>query len=1372
MGNTRITLLGTLVAVCAGTSAVQAEDWPTYMHDNQRTGVTTESLEPPLELAWFFRSPFPPAKGWAMPVNGYGARKNKPNVSYDDAFRAIAVDDTCYFCSSSGNRVYAINADSGTVKWTFFTDAAPRLAPAYWRGKLYIGADDGIFRCLDARDGTLLWQVQAAPRDDLVLGQGRFSSVWPIRAGGIVEDGIVYFTAGLFPYQHLYFFAVDAVEGKIRWCRQIDDGGRLGHVPQGHILAADDSLFTTSRAAPARWSKSDGSRIEFNTPFPDVPDAHEYRFYNGGSYAQIWQGRNIVYGRACVLAYDPDGELKDKWGRTRKGELIFNWFNARQALFDGSIAYLATDYHVLAVKQDLLQDIAKNQCRQFEETYKRLRVPSYLDLLDRRDRLVQERGEDDPHVRSLEQGPLQWGRENWLKWPDASAAIFDKFRQQCEWMTPLKATEAFVLAGDVIYAGGEDEVAALHARTGRRLWNAKIGSRVRGFAVANGRLYVSSIDGAVRCFVPAADRTETVQNVTVEVFHTGARADRVWHGLLVGRDSAGVEASTACEQVPHSVEQAYEDRQRRLAQMAKRLVGEADSQRGYCLIVGGDNAALAAEIARTSDYSVELIPANGTDVQAMRQELAAAGLYGGRACVRRATLARLPYPPYVFNLLIDQGSFVTGEPSVPVAEMFRVSKPCGGVCLLLKQDIEPDESSFAADLQKLRAQNGNMERIGRLLKITRGRIPLSRDWTHNYANAANTYCSEDPHVKGPFGVSWYGEPGPRKRIERHATPPVPLVVGSTLFTIGYDLVMAYDVYNGVQYWEREIQGATRQNLPIHTSNMAADDRSLFLVLDNGECWRLDARTGETLSVYSVPKADGAESAKWAWIALDGNLLYGSRAEYDDRSRRTSKQTSGTVFALDKDTGATAWTYQGQGIDHDGIAIGDGRVFLVDRGLTDAERRQAQVNAVKDPSVADRTMADQRGKPIVPDLRKLVALDAASGRMLWQAPLDATDITLDDTVVQGRGGVACMHKDGVVLVHGTGSLGHPHKEFLRGEFARRALYAFDSATGELLWGGRKGYRKRPVVVADHIYAEPFAWHLRTGKPKTIPNPLSGKYQLLDFHRGYIGCSHILASASTLFGAKGGVGYLNLDDRCGFTPFGGVALACGLCAVPAAGVFAAPEGRSGCTCDVPIHTSMTLYPKPTAEAWSVGFAGGRADVVSLPVKTVSVNLGAPGFREDGDGNLWIPYPARIESGIIGDWLPAYQHDQQMCYRLNELSATIAGAQTPWVFTTGYSHDKPLKFRLVGDGQTPGTYTVRLLFAEPEDLEMGQRVFSVKLMGETVLENLDVLEAAGGPRRALVKEFREIEVKDELEIRLLPSRKSAMNKPILCGFQAFRE
>jgi len=1233
MRNSRIVLLRTLAAAWAGVLMAQAEEWPTYMHDNHRTGVTTETLRPPLEVAWVFQSPFPPAEGWALPVNGYGARKNKPNVSYDDAFRVIAVGDSCYFCSSSENRIYAIDAANGTVKWTFFTDAAPRLAPAYWRGRLYVGADDGVFHCLDARDGTLLWQVQAAPREDLVLGQGRFSSVWPIRAGGIVEDGIVYFTAGLFPYQHLYFYAVDADDGQVRWCRQIDDGGRLDHVPQGYMLATEDSLFTTSRAAPARWGKSDGSRIDFNTPFPEVPKAHEYRFYNGGSYAQIWKGQNIVYGRACLLAYDPDGELKDKWGRTRKGQLLFNWFNARQALFDDSIAYVATDYYVLAVKQDLLEDLAKSECRQFEETYKRLRVPSYLDLLDRYDRLVQERGKDDPRVRSLEQGPMRWGRESWLKWPDASAAIFDQFRRTCKWMTPLKVTEALILAGDVIYAGGEDQVVALDAHTGDRLWSAKVGSRVRGLAVANRRLYVSSIDGTVRCFVPTADRTGPVKEVSAGGSKTTTCVDRAWHGLLVGRDSPEVEAFTACEQaVPHDSEttltsgenrRTNRERQSQFAKLAKSLVDEADSQKGYCLIVAGDNVALAAEIARTSDYHVELVVAAGANVQTMRQDLAAIELYGGRVCVRRASQDGLPYPPYVFNLVIDQGSFGSGKPSVPISEMFRVTKPCGGVCVLGNPGDSPD---LVADLRTLRAQNGVSERTSGLLKITRGRIPQATDWTHNYANAANTYCSEDPHVKGPFGVLWYGEPGPQQRIERHATPPMPLVVGSTLFTIGYDLIMAYDVYNGVRYWERKIQGASRQHLPISTSNLAADDHSLFLVLDSGECWRLDAKTGKTTSVYNVPRADRSESAAWAWIALDGNLLYGSRAEHDDRTRRASEQTSDTVFALDAGTGATAWTYTGKGIDHDGIAIGAGQVFLVDRDLTDAEREQARTNVVKDSSVADREAIDKRGRPIAPDLRKLVVLDAASGQALWQRPLDVTDITLDDVVVQGRGGVACIYKDGVVIVHGTGSLGHPHKEFLRGEFARRALYAFDSATGKLLWGGRKGYRKRPIIVGDYIYAEPFAWQLKTGELKTIPNPLSGKQQPLDFHRGYIGCSHLLASASTLFGAKGGVGYSNLHDQCGFTPFGGVALACGLCAVPAAGVFAAPEGRSGCTCDVPIHTSMTLYPKPTAEAWSVGFAGGLADVFSLPVKTVSVNLGAPGFREDADGNLWIPYPAQ--------------------------------------------------------------------------------------------------------------------------------------------------
>jgi outer membrane protein assembly factor BamB len=142
-------------------TTARSEDWPTVLHDNQRTGVSGQTLRPPLHLLWTYASPGPPAPGWSQPVNGYGARKHRPDVAYDDAFRVIAVGDACYFCSSAENRIYALDAATGRIRWTRFTDAAPRLAPAYWQGRLYVGADDGIFRCLDAASGAVCWQIKA-----------------------------------------------------------------------------------------------------------------------------------------------------------------------------------------------------------------------------------------------------------------------------------------------------------------------------------------------------------------------------------------------------------------------------------------------------------------------------------------------------------------------------------------------------------------------------------------------------------------------------------------------------------------------------------------------------------------------------------------------------------------------------------------------------------------------------------------------------------------------------------------------------------------------------------------------------------------------------------------------------------------------------------------------------------------------------------------------------------------------------------------------------------------------------------------------------------------------------------------------------------
>ena len=201
-------------------------------------------------------------------------------------------------------------------------------------------------------------------------------------------------------------------------------------------------------------------------------------------------------------------------------------------------------------------------------------------------------------------------------------------------------------------------------------------------------------------------------------------------------------------------------------------------------------------------------------------------------------------------------------------------------------------------------------------------------------------------------------------------------------------------------------------------------------------------------------------------------------------------------------------------------------------------------------------------------------------------------------------------------------------------------------------------------------------------------------------------------------------------------------------------------------------MALYPKDDGEDWGIGFAGGLAETASLPVQHVCVNLGAPGYREDAAGHLWIPYPARIDAGPLGAWLPTYQHDESMCYRLDELHTEIAGTEIPWVFTSGYAHDKPLVFRLLDAGQPPAKYTVTLYFAEPAEIEPGRRRFSVLIQGKTVLENFDVCREAGGPRRALVRKFPAVEVQRDLEIALRPTAEAAASKPILCGFEAVRE
>ena len=68
-------------------------------------------------------------------------------------------------------------------------------------------------------------------------------------------------------------------------------------------------------------------------------------------------------------------------------------------------------------------------------------------------------------------------------------------------------------------------------------------------------------------------------------------------------------------------------------------------------------------------------------------------------------------------------------------------------------------------------------------------------------------------------------------------------------------------------------------------------------------------------------------------------------------------------------------------------------------------------------------------------------------------------------------------------------------------------------------------------------------------------------------------------------------------------------------------------------------------------------------------------------------------------------------------------------------------------------PRPVSVRLHFAELDDVKRGQRVFDVKLGGVTVLKDFDVVRAARGGHRALVRQFDGIMATRTVTIELVP-------------------
>ena len=281
---------GLMVALFASAPPASAEDWPTYQHDNSRSGASAEELKLPLKEIWKRSSPSRPQPAWEGPARWdafHGMRGGIPSMrEFDPAFFVTAVGDRVTFGSSADDSVCCLDASSGKEVWSYTTDGPVRLPPTWFDGKVYFGSDDGNIYCLQADTGRLVWKYRPADSDRTIASNGKVISTWPCRTGVLIKEGKAYFVASLLPWEPSYLCAVDARTGR-------DKGPGLYKLvlqeamAQGALLATKDRLFIMQGPlTPVAVNLADGQGLAA------MQKSKRY----GGVYAMISPDNKLMYG--------------------------------------------------------------------------------------------------------------------------------------------------------------------------------------------------------------------------------------------------------------------------------------------------------------------------------------------------------------------------------------------------------------------------------------------------------------------------------------------------------------------------------------------------------------------------------------------------------------------------------------------------------------------------------------------------------------------------------------------------------------------------------------------------------------------------------------------------------------------------------------------------------------------------------------------------------------------------------------------------------------------------------------------------------------------------------------------------------------------
>ena len=165
-------------------------EWPTYRGDIERSGSAAVVQAPT-------------KRQWSVKLS-------------DDLTPPVIADRKVVVSLKDQHAVVALDAVSGKIAWRFIPGGNVDSPPALYKGRAYFGCADGLIYCLNLTDGALVWKYQAAPTIGRHMFFERLESTHPVHGNALVMNDKVYTVAGrsMFVDGGIRFLILDAASGR------------------------------------------------------------------------------------------------------------------------------------------------------------------------------------------------------------------------------------------------------------------------------------------------------------------------------------------------------------------------------------------------------------------------------------------------------------------------------------------------------------------------------------------------------------------------------------------------------------------------------------------------------------------------------------------------------------------------------------------------------------------------------------------------------------------------------------------------------------------------------------------------------------------------------------------------------------------------------------------------------------------------------------------------------------------------------------------------------------------------------------------------------------------------------------------------------